>query len=232
MRRRSVVRTASLPAITTAQRLIRKALLNEKLLLPDGKDEFATAVFAGESLIFQHSYPRLIQTGLRATKLGQFLHETRCCNCSAIAFVAAVSLGALLSLRSILSRENAETDRRSGGELHVHDSSGALAGHVIEVCGLAADNDPQRNQRVEAIGLDQFLARQRQLEAARNFKNADVLVGDVAIAQSPLRAIKKQIGEIGIKARQDDREVPFRAVGYGGLRRRLRLHEAATSSKI
>ena len=118
-----------------------------------------------------------------------------------VAFIAALRIGALLRLREILGREHAEADRRAGRELHVHDSARALARDEVEVRRFAANNRAQRDERVEAIGLDEISARQRQLEAPGNVEDADVVVGDVAVAQRALRAVDEPIGEVGVEAR-------------------------------
>ncbi len=133
-------------------------------------------------------------------------------------------IGALLRLREILGREHAKTDRRAGGELHVHDSSRALARNEIKVRRLASDNCAERHERVEAIGFDETLARQRQLEAPGNVEDTDVIIGDFAVAQRTLRAVDEPVGEIGVEARRDDRKA---ASGAIRRRRRVRRHPAS-----
>ena len=97
---------------------------------------------------------------------------------------------------------------------------------------LAADHDPERDDAVEGIGFDRFTARERKFEAAGYLDHADVFGGDAALAQRPQGAVEQLLGQILVKARDDDRETAFAALRRGRVAQRLALHEAATSSMM
>ena len=227
-----MLRSARLTAIAAALRLVRKTLFGEKMLFSSRENELGAAVFTGEDFIFQHVTPRVVRAGLDATALREFLQQGRSGQRGAITLVAAIGSGSLPCLREILGREYAEADRRSGSELHVHDSARALSGDQVKVRGLAADNRSDRYEGVEATAVDKISARQRQLEASRNFEDADIIVGDIAVPQRALGAVDELLGEVGMEARGYDRKAPSRTIRCLARRRLVRLHEAATSSRM
>ncbi len=219
-------------ALTTALRLVRKAFLGEELLLFPREDELARAIFTGEDFIFHRFTLHVGRAGLDATARCEFLQQGRGGERGAVTFIASARIRSLLCLLEILGREHAEPDRRPGGELHVHDSAGALSGDEIKVGRLPPDHRAERHECIESTAVDKISARQRELEATWNLKEADVIVGDLAIAQCALGAIDELLGEIGVETRRNDRKAPSGAVGRLRTCSAISLHEAATSSKM
>ena len=79
----------------------------------------------------------------------------------------AFSPGAVEGLLDRLGGQDAEDHRHAGRQPGLHDARGRLAGHVVVVAGLAADDAAQADHRRVLPALGQLPGHQRDLERAR-----------------------------------------------------------------
>ena len=113
---------------------------------------------------------------------------------------------ARLGLRRVVHREHAVQHRHAGVERHALQSLRGPVGDQAEVLGLAADHDPEREHRVEAPGVRRPRRRDRQLVAARDPGELDVVGGNALALQRVERGVDETLHERLVPARGHDRE--------------------------
>ncbi len=103
---------------------------------------------------------------------------------------AGLRLAAGQRLVEVLGGQHAEHDGPAGVEADAHDPGRGLAGDVLEVRRLAADDAAEADHGVVVGG--QGLGGERDLERARHPRHGDVVVGDAG--RRPARGGRRRAG--------------------------------------
>ena len=113
---------------------------------------------------------------------------------------------ARLGLRHIVHRQHAVQHRHAGVERHLHEPARRRLGHEPEVLGVTADDDAEREHRIEAPRAGGPRGGHRQLETPRHPGQLHVLVARALAAQRVERGVHQAPDECLVPARGDHGE--------------------------
>ena len=115
---------------------------------------------------------------------------------------ARLLLAAGQRLVEVLGRQHAEHDGPPGVQPDAHDPGRGLAGHVLEVRRLAADDAAEADHRVVIGG--QRPGGERDLERPGHPRHRDVVVGDAGRRQSAAGTVEQAQRDVAVEAGGDD----------------------------
>src|SRR5208337_4275279 len=142
----------------------------------------------------------------RATDLSRKLRHLNGPEPRLKAFVPTLQARAIDGLLERVARQHTKHDGNSGVHLRELQTSCCFRADIIVMRGFAADNAPDRNQRIVFSGRREFLRRQRQLKRTWHMCYINVLAARARALQCIHRTLQQPFSNETVESADDDPE--------------------------